>query len=33
MSRSRVVIGVIGDDIHIFGNRIMPILALSGCAR
>ena len=25
MSRSRVVIGVIGDDIHIVGNRIMQL--------
>jgi methylaspartate mutase sigma subunit len=30
MSRSRVVIGVIGDDIHIVGNRIMQ-LALEEC--
>jgi methylaspartate mutase sigma subunit len=30
MSRGRVVIGVIGDDIHIVGNRIMQ-LALEEC--
>ena len=30
MSSSRVVIGVIGDDIHIVGNRIMQ-LALEEC--
>jgi|SRR4030095_14645928 hypothetical protein len=30
MSRSRVVIGVIGDDIHIVGNRIMQ-LAMEEC--
>src|SRR6266496_4499015 len=30
MSRSRVVIGVIGDDIHIVGKRIMH-LALEEC--
>lgn len=25
MSRSRIVIGVIGDDIHVVGNRIMQL--------